>query len=133
MSHVRIRPARTAEADAVIALLDQAMLSFDRRSIRDRIHRESVLLATHREDLSGVVVLAGGHIEAIAVKPSRRDEGIGRALIEAVFDRSDRVTAGCHPQARAFYRALDFSLYTLPSGRVFAIGWRSQTSGSMSV
>lgn len=131
MSDVRIREGRRSEVGDVVALLDRAMLAFDRDAISDRIDRGAVLVAVEGNAIRGAAVLAGSHIEAIAVDRTLRGRGIGRQLVESAAERCDRVTAACHPQAAGFYRSLDFRLYSLPSERMF--GYRSdQTSGSTS-
>lgn len=114
---VKIRRAREAEADEVIALLDEALLSFDRTAIRRGI--ESVLLAREDGHLRGALLLHGNHIAAIAVRPNHRRRGIGSALVTgAAADRSI-LTASCDREHRSFYASLGFEIETLANDRLF--------------
>ena len=128
---VTVRSARPDDATAVIDLLDRAMLQVDRPGLPERIHNGAVVVITEGERIHGAAVLAGQHIEAIAIAKSRRGHGLGRTLVEAIQRRTAVVTASCHPQAVGFYQALGFTCYSLPDGRCFAYR-RNQTNGSTS-
>lgn len=117
MSMTSVRPANADDAPAVIAILDAAMLAFDRSGIDDRIRQDDVFVAERAGEVVGALVLEGERVTAIAVRPYARDEGRGRALIEAALSDRGRLTAGCDAQQRPFYEAVGFELEQRPDGR----------------
>lgn len=116
-----IRPARSGEADAVVALLDAALLAFDREAVRRATERGDVLVAESAGRLCGALVLAGVRITAIAVRPRYRRRGIGSALIDAAAARRDRLEATCDETHRPFYAANGFFLSRTRDGRVHGV------------
>ncbi|MFC7135947.1 GNAT family N-acetyltransferase [Halobaculum litoreum] len=111
----RIRVARDAEVDAVRRLLDAAMLTVP-DGLADRVAGGDVLVAAADAgvggtdaDVVGALVLDGSHVDAVAVRKSRRAAGVGRALVAAAADRTDApLTATFRRQVRPFYGALGF-------------------------
>ena len=92
-SQVRIRPARDADLDALIALENRVFTS-DRLSARQMRHhlanpRAGVLVATRGGDIVGVAVVFfhASHriarLYSIAVAPEVRGTGIGEAMLAA--------------------------------------------------
>lgn len=69
----------------------------------------------------GVIVLEpqsrGEHVVAIAVHRSRRDRGIGRALVDAALDRERRLTARFDERVRPFYESLGFEIEPIDGDR----------------
>ena len=55
-------------------------------------------------------MLDGEEIVAVAVRPGRRGQGVGTALVEAAADRRERLTAGFDPGVRPFYESLGFEI-----------------------
>ena len=117
MTEAEIRPARPADRDAAVELLDAAMLEVDPGRVRERIEAGSVLVADAGSRLVGVCVLVPGdgetetEITHIAVHRSRRARGLGRALIEAAAARTDEpLTATFRGQVRPFYEAVGFEI-----------------------
>lgn len=124
-----VRPAREGDLAAVMNVLDGAMLEIEAGSVGERIaaDRDAVLVAEDGGRIVGALVLdapeRGGlaprpeevrpdtrHVEAVAVRRRRRDQGVGRRLIEAAAERCDYLTADYHPEVRAFYDAVGFTV-----------------------
>lgn len=121
MAGYTIRRATISDAIQISDLFDRTLVSHDRDAIRRQIRAGAVFTAVSDDRLLGAVIISRNHLSAIAVIPSHRNGGIGRALVRRVQDQFPRVTAACHPQVAGFYEALGFSLYTLPNGRIFAV------------
>ncbi|WP_435348388.1 GNAT family N-acetyltransferase [Haloarchaeobius sp. HRN-SO-5] len=127
---VSVRTARPGEAQAVAGVLDAAMLRTD--ELGPALARDDVLVATAGERLLGALVLVPRdgdgspsrlHVDAVAVRPNRRGQGIGRALVEAAADRCDaeqRLTAGFGANVRPFYESLGFEVRER-DGRLFGV------------
>jgi GNAT superfamily N-acetyltransferase len=110
-----------AVADAV-GVLEAAMLEVDPGRVRTLAGGEAdgaVLAATaaDRADgpaagvVLGALVLDGRTIEALAVRPRRRDQGIGSALVRAARDRAGGpVDAAFDARLRPFYERLGFTI-----------------------
>ncbi|WP_135536778.1 GNAT family N-acetyltransferase [Halostella pelagica] len=78
------------------------------------IDRGDALVAAADDTVLGALVLdprdGGAHVEAVAVRRSRRGQGIGTALVEAAAERADRLTADFDPGVRPFYESLGFEI-----------------------
>ena len=109
-SELRIRTGREGDLLAVLRILEGAMLEVGATQIRARTESDEVLVAEIDGRVVGALVRDGDHVEAIAVTPDRRGAGVGRALIEAVLDRTGHVTAGFRAEVRPFYESLDFDI-----------------------
>lgn len=109
---VAIRPARAEERATVLAIIDAAALATDVDRLDAAIEREDVLVATpEREDrILGALVLEGSEVVNVAVRPRRRGQGIGRALVEAAADRRDGLVATFAADVRPFYESLGFDV-----------------------
>ncbi|MDS0297445.1 GNAT family N-acetyltransferase [Halogeometricum sp. S1BR25-6] len=114
-----VRPARPADRDAAVELLDAAMLEVDSGEVRRRIEAGDVLVADAETRLVGVCVLKPGggergnesEITHVAVHRSRRARGLGRKLVEAAAARTDGpLTATFRGQVRPFYEAVGFEV-----------------------
>lgn len=110
-------PTELHEAEAI---LDQALLEFD----RDRLlnpDSPGIRLGYILDDrLAGVAFVDECHIIAIAVRPRDRNQGIGRRLIDTISERCETVTATCEPRNREFYAALGFTLEATGDGTLRA-------------
>lgn len=113
---MRVREARPGEHAAVMAVLDAAMLDTDPGAVRERIP-EGVLVADEGGRLLGALVLAGEEVEAVAVRPGRRGQGLGTALVGAAADRRDRLVAEFDAGLRPFYEGLGFEVEPAEGGR----------------
>jgi GNAT superfamily N-acetyltransferase len=94
------------ETAAVRGILDAAMLR-----IEDAAPEEgTTLVAAVEGRILGALVLDGEEIVAVAVRPGRRGQGIGTALVEAAAARRERLTAGFDSGIRPFYESLGFEI-----------------------
>ena len=106
----------TAEEDdlaAAMNVLDGADLDVSVATVRTAIDRNHVLVArSETGTVLGALVCVdrdpGVRVDAIAVRPNRRDQGIGSALIEAAGDRWDVLVARFEPGLWPFYDSLGF-------------------------
>ena|GEM_PF-4348775 len=117
---MRVRQSREEDELDVRRVLDAAMLDFSYGDADIRLVAESegtvlgALLASEHERGGGA------HIEAVAVRQSRRGNGVGSELVEALTKSYVPVTADCRPGITEFYETLGFR--TVESGdRVFAV------------
>ena len=101
-----IRAATPNEYVTVRSILDASMLEVEPGLLR----RSSVLVARSGDRILGALVLRGSEIEAIAVRPNRRGQGIGSALIAAAARRRPVLRAGFDPRVRPFYTSLGFEI-----------------------
>jgi len=101
-----VRPATTEQRTAARSILDAAMLQVDEPALSDG----ETLVAVADERVLGALVLDGAAIDAVAVRPGRRGQGIGTALVAAAADRRDRLTACFDPDVRPFYESLGFEV-----------------------
>ena len=124
---VDVRPAAEDDLPAVMNVLDAAMLDVDAAAVRERIaggeHCGSVLVAVAGERVLGACVVStsggeGGHVEAIAIRPGRRGQRIGSALVEAATDRCGPLTADFDEDVRPFYESLGFEVERTGEGRL---------------
>ena len=117
---VDVRPAREDELAEVMGILDAAMLEVDapvvRARIADRIG-DGVLVAVEDGRLLGALVLDGAEVEAVAVRPGRRGQGVGTALVEAAAERRGPLTAEFDDRVRPFYESLGFEVDPVGDGR----------------
>ncbi|UWG49004.1 Acetyltransferase (GNAT) family [Halanaeroarchaeum sp. HSR-CO] len=109
-----VREATPGDLAAVMNVLDGANIAITADTVARRIEADMVLVAgDQRRPLGALVAIPrreGVHIEAIAVRRRRRDQGIGTALVEAAADRWGRLTATFDPPVRPFYESLSFDL-----------------------
>lgn len=111
-----IRRAQPAEADAITAILDAAILAFDRDTVPARVRDGDVFVAVDGDRTVGALLLDDGRIEAVAVRPYARGEGLGGALVEAAAG-GRRLEATCDATDRGFYESLGFSMRERADGR----------------
>lgn len=108
-----VREARPAEATTVRSVLDAAMLEVDGGTFE----RATVLVAVEEGPVLGALVLDGDEIDAVAVRPNRRGQGVGTALVAAAASRRDgTLVAEFDPGVRPFYESLGFEVDCGESG-----------------
>lgn len=103
---MKVREAAPTEATTARSILDAAMLAVDEATFEGA----TVLVATEDDRILGAAVLADGAVDAIAVRPGRRGQGIGTALVEAAAERRTPLTVRFDPPVRPFYESLGFDI-----------------------
>lgn len=103
---VAVRPATPDEYVTARSIVEGALLTLE----RGRLARSSALVAVDGDRIVGALVLDGCEIDAVAVRPGRRGQGVGTALVEAAADRRPSLSAGFDPSVRPFYIALGFEV-----------------------
>jgi GNAT superfamily N-acetyltransferase len=88
-------------------VLDGAMLDLGADLADDAT---TTLVACEMERVLGALVLDGEAIAAVAVRRSRRGQGIGTALVETAAGRRDRLVAEYDGDVRGFYESLGFEI-----------------------
>lgn len=112
-----VREAQPDEHLAVRSLFDVAMLQ-----VPDLLSMELLVAAADNRVVGAAAVDADGigdpgDIRAIAVRPRRRGQGVGSALVDAMEDRWDPVTAEFDERVRPFYETLGFDVEPVGDGR----------------
>ena len=110
MNEATIRPGTPDDLIEVMRILDGALLDADAKGVRARLDAGEALVAAVDGRVVGVLVLDGTHVEAVAVRRSRRRHGIGRALVRAARERVGGLTADFDPRVRGFYESLGFEI-----------------------
>ena len=111
---VRLRIANPRDRTAVLRLLEGALLDVDSEWVTERLGTDAALVAELRRDTAiGALVRDGPRIRAVAVAPSWRSRGVGRALVArvaATLPAGEDLTAAFDPRVRGFYESLGFSI-----------------------
>lgn len=107
---VTVRPATIDDLPAVLTVFDAAVLATDVETVRVAIDTDDVLVAAVEDRILGALLLVGEEIDAVAVRRSRRDRGIGSALVTAAAARRERLVAEFDPRVRPFYESLGFAI-----------------------
>lgn len=103
---ISVRPATEDEEPVVRSICNAAMLDLEEATVTDSLR----LVACAGDRVLGALVLDSAEIEAVAVRPGRRGQGIGSALVEAAAERCEELTAGFDPSVRPFYESLGFEI-----------------------
>ena len=129
-----VRAGRADDYCAAMNLLDGAMLDVDPRRVRAGLAGDAdgddgdgsggdaddadaaVLVAELDGSVGGALVLDGRRVTAVAVRRSRRDRGIGTALVAAAVERRGCVTAEFDARVRPFYESLGFEIRPADDG-----------------
>lgn len=131
MTAPAVRLATPDDRLAVHRIVDGAILAVP--ALDARIEAGDVLLAVRADNSGdgesdddgpgrplGTLVrkpIDGGYeILAVAVRPSHRGRGIGRALVEAAAEREGRIVAEFDAAVRPFYESLGFAIRPVDGG-----------------
>ena len=106
MTGVEVREATADEESTARGILNAAMLEVD----DEPFERADVLVAVEEGRVLGALVLDGREVDAVAVRPGRRGQGVGSALVEAAASRRGELTARFDPGVRPFYESLGFDV-----------------------
>lgn len=101
-----VRPATVGDLTTVRSICNAATLDLDGGVLR----RGLVLVAVEGDRILGALALDGSTIHAVAVRPGRRGQGIGTALVEEAARCRPTLTASFDPGVRPFYESLDFDV-----------------------
>lgn len=114
---MNVREARPEERLTVRSIFDVAMLD-----VPNLLACELLVAAEDGRVLGAAAVEAEaigapGEVHAIAVRPRRRGQGIGTALVHEAETRWDPVVAEFDERVRPFYERLEFSIEPVGDGR----------------
>lgn len=101
-----VRPATVGDLPTVRSICNAAMLDLDDGVLR----RGLVLVAVEDDSILGALALDGASIDALAVRPRRRGQGIGTALVDEAARCRPTLTASFDPAVRPFYESLGFEV-----------------------
>ncbi|MFC7172443.1 ubiquitin-like small modifier protein 2 [Haloplanus litoreus] len=104
---VTVRPASNDDHLAVMRVVDGAVLEADAATVRDRIGRGAVLVATVEGRVVGALVRDGDRVTAVATRRRWRDRGVGTALVSAALAERGRLVVEFDPDVRPFYESQD--------------------------
>lgn len=99
-----------------MSVLDAGLLETGIDEVRLALEAGRVLVAVEGERVLGALVLDaavptdGARIEAVAVRPARRGQGLGTALVTAASDEYGRLTAEFDGNVRPFWSSLGFEV-----------------------
>ena len=125
VSDVTVRPATTDDLTDVLGVLDVAALETDADRVRLSVEHDAAFVAVRASgDTADATVLGAlvavprdagdigstAEIDAIAVRRSRRAQGIGRALVAAAAEQYGRLVAEFDSKVRPFYESLGFAI-----------------------
>ena len=117
---MQIHTADTEEIPEIESILDAAYLQIESDSLRECISAESVFVAKATRNgttesevagpILGALVLDGETITAIAVRPGRRGQGIGSALVTEAKTCRECLIAEFDPTVRPFWESVGFTV-----------------------
>jgi GNAT superfamily N-acetyltransferase len=112
-----IRAATAEDHDDVLRVLEGALLDVAPERVDASVARGETLVA-ERTAAVGALVRDGERVVAVAVTPSLRGRGVGRALVERAHADAGRLVATFDPRVRGFYEALGFAVEPTGEGRL---------------
>ncbi len=115
---VAIREATAEDSAAVRNVIDGANLALDDERFEAGLAGDGAYVAESegRGVVVGALVCDGQEVLAVAVRPRRRDQGIGSELVEAALADRDRIVAEFDPRVRAFWESLGFDIGSAGDG-----------------
>lgn len=125
---MEVRRARETELAVVMTILDGGLLEASAPAIEAAIESGRVLVAVDGGPVLGALVWCaedsaeGIRIQAIAVRPGRRGQGIGTALVRAAATRHGRLVAEFDAGVRRFWDAMGFEVESADEPERY-VGW----------
>lgn len=118
---MQVHPAIPEQHAELLSILDAAALQTDSEQTREAIEQGEVFVAVPERQsdsltrsgsppVLGTLVLDESKITAIAVRPGRRGQGIGRALVAHAQQSRTQIVAEFDPSVRPFWSAVGFEL-----------------------
>ncbi len=110
---VTVRPARAGDGEGLARVIEGALLAVEPGTVRAAVGDDAdrhARVALVGGVVVGGLVRTGERVEAVAVAPSRRGQGVGTALVAGALDAAGRLTARFDPRVRGFYEALGFTI-----------------------
>jgi ribosomal protein S18 acetylase RimI-like enzyme len=110
-----------------MSIVEGALLDVNDNQVRAAMQSELVHVFVDQNRITGVIVTERSpelprfpienldtniHIAAIAVRPKRRNQGIGRALIQEIMVEYGTATVTFEEPAMPFYQALNVAIVT---------------------
>ncbi|MEU7280049.1 GNAT family N-acetyltransferase [Streptomyces sp. NPDC045431] len=151
MNDLRIRAARPADLDAVLAFwkiaAEGTSISDDRDGVERLVARdpEALLLAERNGELAGTVIAGFDgwrcHLYRLAVHPDHRRQGVGGALLAAAEERfvrlggrrGDAMVLDRNTSAHHAWRAAGYTRESHWSSWIKPLGGESSASGPLEV
>lgn len=100
------RPATPSELPTARTICVMAQLQVPRNACRYGL----TLIAIDDSRILGSLILNGNEILAVAVRPNRRNQGIGSSLVSTARLYRPRLIAVFDPTVRPFYEAIGFEI-----------------------
>ncbi|WP_336325831.1 GNAT family N-acetyltransferase [Halovenus sp. HT40] len=135
---MQVREATPSQHAELLSILDAAALQTDSEQTRAAIERGDVFVALPDRDsdgnrrdagsppVLGALVLDGQKITAVAVRPGRRGQGIGRALVARAQQSSQRLVAEFDPGVAPFWEAVGFEASEQSGAERLSGVWRER-------
>lgn len=127
-----IRRAIRPDVPAIMNILDGALLAVSAATIRERIRANETLVAVADDRVLGACVLDSSTqptlIVGVAVRPRRRNSGIGSALLQRARHEFGPLTAEFDAAVHPFYVSLGFDITPIADGR-YRGTWDTSCSG----
>ncbi|MFB6359886.1 MAG: GNAT family N-acetyltransferase [Halobacteriales archaeon] len=115
-----VRAGGPDDITAVMTVFDSGGLEVPADRVETALEADHVHVAVQEDRVLGAVLVDPEcradaiEIEAIAVRPGRRGQGIGRLLVRSVAQRHGPLLAAFEEPARPFWAALGFEITPQP-------------------
>lgn len=113
---MNVRRGHAGELTAILTVLDAGNLDVSSAAVRTGLADGRVFVAVEGDRVLGALLLVASadaearEIDAVAVRPGRRGQGIGTALVRAAADCHDRLVANFDAGVRPFWVSLGFEV-----------------------
>jgi GNAT superfamily N-acetyltransferase len=120
---MHVRRATTDDRVGIRNVLDAGLLEIDTTVFRAAIPDGRVLVAVEsrvdeeESPILGALVVDDDEIDAVAVRPGRRGQGVGTRLVETALDRHGHLAVAFDERVRPFWESLDVSIDSVDGDR----------------